>query len=62
MEDFIKAKIEEARGENRDIPPIMEEMFLHMARSIDNGGKPPKEEKREEPKQLEYSGGDGTAD
>ena len=55
MEEFIKAKIEEARSQDRDIPPIIEEMFLHMAKSMDSG-KPPKEKPEEKPKQIEYSG------
>lgn len=55
MEEFIKAKIEEARAVHRDIPPIMEEMFLHMAHALDSG-KAPEKAPKEEPKQLEYSG------
>lgn len=35
MKDFIKSKIDEARESGRDVPAVMEEMFMHFAAKMD---------------------------
>lgn len=47
MKDFIQAKIAEARDQGRDIPPVIEEMFMHIAEAID-GKKDPEPEPAKE--------------